>query len=75
MLLGCTGQREFKGYMSKASSKPFTERLADFHVLLWLSGQANLDLQTDIATLAKAVRDKAPIPEGYQLIIDSIASS
>ena len=71
----CSGQREFKGYMNKASSKPYTERLADFHVLLWLSGQGNLDLHTDIAALAEAVRDQAPIQEGYKLIIDSLASS
>lgn len=69
------GQREFKAHMSKPGPKSFTQRLSDFHVLLWLSGQASFDLRTDMAALAEAVRDKTPIPEGYQLILDSLLQS
>ena len=71
----CAGQREFKTHMSRPGPKSFTERLADFHVLLWLSGQASFELRTDIAALAEAVKDNKPVPEGYRLILDSLLQS
>ena len=61
--------------MSKPGPKSFTERLADFHVLLWLSGQAMFGLSSDMAALAEAVRDKQPVSDGYRLILDSLMQS
>jgi nuclear protein localization family protein 4 len=47
-------------------------RLADFHLLLWLAKQPNLDL-TDLQVIIEAVKEQSPVPEGYTLIIDSLA--
>jgi nuclear protein localization protein 4 homolog len=68
------GTAELKAHLRKFANKPFVEAMADFHLLLYLAKQPNLDLTTDIAVLAEAVKEKSPVPEGYKLIIDSIAS-
>lgn len=47
------------------------QKIGDFHLLLWLSGF--LDLNTDIALLAEAVRLKQSIAEGYRVLIESLA--
>eukprot|EP00967_Tisochrysis_lutea_P088961 scaffold126495_cov14-Tisochrysis_lutea.AAC.1 len=49
-----------------------SERLSDFHLLLWLSKQPNLD-SNDMTLLCDAIRNRAPVLEGYRVIIDSIA--
>ncbi len=51
---------------------PVQERLSDFHLLLWLSKQPNLDAN-DLTLLVDAVRTQSPVLEGYRVIIDSIA--
>ncbi|KAF5830350.1 NPL4 family-domain-containing protein [Dunaliella salina] len=53
-------------------SRPYVERLSDFHLLLWLSKQPNLD-SNDMTLLCDAIRNRAPVLEGYRVIIDSIA--
>lgn len=67
------GQQQLKEYMSKTQSKPYWQRLADFHLLLYLSKQAGLDLRNDIAILLECIKHKAQVPDGYPLIIDSMA--
>eukprot|EP00891_Asterochloris_glomerata_P003233 jgi/Astpho2/3233/e_gw1.00052.38.1_t len=67
------GQQQLKEYMSKTQSKPYWQRLADFHLLLYLSKQAGLDLGNDIAILLECIKHKAQVPDGYPLIIDSMA--
>lgn len=109
----------------RRSALPYCERLADFHLLLWLAGQPGLELagasaaavpgrccrsrprlrlqpqqrlagssglgghgacglacdvrlalspaNADVRQIAAAVRDKAPLPEGYKIIVDSLA--
>lgn len=52
---------------------PFYQRLSDFHLLLYLAQQPNFDLEEDITTIVEAVRHRANIPEGYSLIIESLA--
>ena len=69
------GKPELKAHLQKFSNKPFVEAMADFHLLLWLAKQPNLDLSSDLAILAEAVREKSPVPEGYKLIIESIAET
>lgn len=64
------GKTELKSHLQGNPSKPYVERLADFHVMLFLS--KHLD-ESDIALLAEAVRDQKPVLEGYRVIIDSIA--
>eukprot|EP00882_Tetradesmus_deserticola_P019503 GHRQ01020994.1.p1 GENE.GHRQ01020994.1~~GHRQ01020994.1.p1 ORF type:complete len:182 (+),score=78.20 GHRQ01020994.1:3-548(+) len=61
-----------RDHLRKHSSLPYSSRLADLHLLLWLAGQPNLD-QGDMLAVAEAVRDKAELMEGYKVIIDSIA--
>ena len=45
------GQQQWKEYTSKTPSKPYLQRLADIHLLLYLSKQAGPDLGNDIAVL------------------------
>ncbi len=51
---------------------PTQERLSDFHLLLWLSKQPNLD-RHDMTLLVDAVKTQNPVAEGYRMIVDSIA--
>jgi nuclear protein localization family protein 4 len=55
----------------KAKGLPYSARLADFHLLLFLS--ASLDLRTDVAALCDAVRELGPVQDGYTLLIDALA--
>ena len=67
------GKAELKTHLQKQAKRPYYERLADFHLLLWLSKQPGLDLTDDIAVLLECIKHKAKVPEGYTLIIDSLA--
>ena len=58
--------------LTKSRSKPYQKRIADFHLLLWLLRQPNLDA-SDIAALCAAVQGDTPPMEGYQVIIDGLA--
>lgn len=69
------GSAEFKQHMRQHASKPYWERLADFHFLLFLAKQPGLDLVNDISVLLECVKHNAQVPEGYTLIIDSLAES
>ncbi len=66
------GKAELRQYLQKFASKPSMQRLSDFHLLLYLAKQPNLDL-SDMGTIIDHVHAKQPIPEGYTLIIDTIA--
>ncbi|KAF6262215.1 NPL4 family-domain-containing protein [Scenedesmus sp. NREL 46B-D3] len=66
------GASALRDHLRKHSSLPYSSRLADLHLLLWLAGQPNLD-QGDMLALVEAVRDKAELMEEYKVIIDSIA--
>ncbi|GAB4815563.1 hypothetical protein N2152v2_002609 [Parachlorella kessleri] len=66
------GKPELKQHLQKFSARPYSERLADFHLLLYLSRQPNFDL-SDIGFIVDAVKSKAPLQEGYKIIIDSLA--
>eukprot|EP01024_Parvocaulis_polyphysoides_P046480 TRINITY_DN4377_c0_g1_i2.p1 TRINITY_DN4377_c0_g1~~TRINITY_DN4377_c0_g1_i2.p1 ORF type:complete len:415 (+),score=71.98 TRINITY_DN4377_c0_g1_i2:901-2145(+) len=66
---------DFKGAIKQNGNsikKPLHERLADFHLLLWLAKQRNLDL-SDFASICDSIHAKEPITEGYSLIIESLA--
>jgi nuclear protein localization family protein 4 len=66
------GPAELKAHLQRASAAPYAGRLADFHLLLYLARQPNFE-RADLEAIAGAVADKAPLPEGYKLIIDSLA--
>ena len=69
-LIGQT-TNDLRYHLQATASKAYCERLADFHLLLFLS--KSLDLGTDMALLVNAVKTKGTVAEGYRLIIDSIA--
>jgi hypothetical protein len=72
MLLFLQSASALRDHLRKHNSLPYSSRLADMHLLLWLAAQPNLD-QADMLAVAEAVRDKAELMEGYKVIIDSIA--
>ena len=47
----------------KFTNKPYVEALSDFHLLLWLAEQPNLDLTTRSLSATGAVKEKSPVPE------------
>mmetsp|Transcript_35576 Transcript_35576/g.79001 ORF Transcript_35576/g.79001 Transcript_35576/m.79001 type:complete len:414 (+) Transcript_35576:354-1595(+) len=65
------GKTELREYLKRGSGS-YVERLSDFHLLLWLSKQPNLD-PNDMILLCDAVKEQKPVLEGYRVIIDSIA--
>lgn len=54
-------------------SIPYAKRLADFHVLLFLSNV--FDMKSDMPGLCAAIKQEEDIGEGYRLMIDNMASS
>jgi nuclear protein localization family protein 4 len=62
-----------KAHLDRHKNKPYVKRIADFHLLLLLSNF--LDINTDVPQLTEAIRTEGPVPDGYQLIIESMASS
>jgi nuclear protein localization protein 4 homolog len=65
------GKTEAKAFMQRLASRPYTERLADFHLLLWLARQPGFG-DADVAAVVGAVARKEPVSEGYRLIVDSM---
>lgn len=69
---GAQTKSDLRDVLKRPGKGSYTERLADFHLLLWLSKQPNLDPH-DIALLCEAIKEGQPVMEGYRLIIDHIA--
>ncbi|XP_062022572.1 NPL4-like protein 1 [Rosa rugosa] len=65
--------RALKTHMDRAKSLPYVKRIADFHLMLLLA--RFLDVNADVPALAECVRTQSAIPEGYQLLIESMANS
>lgn len=70
-LIGQTNS-DLKAALQKNQNKPFVERLADFHLLLYLARSSSLDV-SDVMLLADAVRSGQNVQDGYRLIIESLA--
>lgn len=64
---------DLKAHLQKLKSKPYAERLSDFHALLWLADNSGLSMTVDIPVIVEAVKEKSEVPEGYQMMIDSVA--
>ncbi|XP_022858755.1 NPL4-like protein 2 [Olea europaea var. sylvestris] len=62
-----------KTHLDRTKSLPFVKRISDFHLLLLIA--RFLDVNADVPALAACVQAQATIPEGFQLLIESIASS
>ncbi|KAD3338214.1 hypothetical protein E3N88_33735 [Mikania micrantha] len=65
--------RTLKTHLERTRNLPFVKRISDFHLLLLLA--RFLDVNSDVPALAGCVRAQATIPEGYQILIDSMAAS
>ncbi|ERN16838.1 hypothetical protein AMTRI_Chr02g221630 [Amborella trichopoda] len=65
--------RALKNHMERTRNLPFVKRISDFHLLLLLAKY--LDINADVPALAECVQQQSPIPEGYQLLIESMAGS
>lgn len=62
-----------KTHLERSKSFPFVKRISDFHLLLTLA--RFLDLNADIPALTQCVYSQTVVPEGYQLLIESIANA
>ncbi|KAI3838376.1 hypothetical protein MKX03_017290 [Papaver bracteatum] len=65
--------RALKTHLDKAKSLPFVRRISDFHLLLLLS--RFFDVNSDVPALCQCVQLRSTVPEGYQLLIESMASA
>ncbi|GFZ04652.1 nuclear pore localization protein NPL4 [Actinidia rufa] len=65
--------RALKNHLDRARSLPFVKRISDFHLLLLLA--RFLDVKADVPALAVCVQTQTAVPEGYQLLIESMASA
>lgn len=65
--------RALKDHLSKARHLPFVKRISDFHLLLLLARY--LDVNADVPALAACVHGQTSVPEGYQLLIESLAAA
>ncbi|KAI7732408.1 hypothetical protein M8C21_024483 [Ambrosia artemisiifolia] len=65
--------RTLKNHLDRTKNLPFVKRISDFHLLLLLG--RFLDVNSDVPALAGCVRAQATIPEGYQILIESMAAS
>ncbi|XP_043721728.1 NPL4-like protein 1 [Telopea speciosissima] len=65
--------RALKNHLDRAKSLPFVKRISDFHLLLLLARY--LDINSDVPALAECVLAQTSVPEGYQLLIESMAGA
>ncbi|XP_047327226.1 NPL4-like protein 2 [Impatiens glandulifera] len=65
--------RALKNHLDRNRGQSFARRISDFHLLLLLA--RFLDLNADVPALAECVQSQSSVPEGYQILIESLASS
>ncbi|CAI0387429.1 unnamed protein product [Linum tenue] len=65
--------RALKNHLERARSLPFVKRISDFHLMLFLA--RFLDLNSDVPALAECVLTQTTVAEGYQILIESMAST
>lgn len=65
--------RALKTHLERTKNLLFVKRIADFHLLLLLS--RFLDPNADVPALAQCVQTGTSVPEGYQLLIESMANA
>uniref|UniRef100_A0A0D9V158 MPN domain-containing protein n=1 Tax=Leersia perrieri TaxID=77586 RepID=A0A0D9V158_9ORYZ len=62
-----------RSHLDRAKHLPFVKRISDFHLLLQLS--VFLDIKADVPALTACVKNQSVVPEGYQLLIESLAGA
>ncbi|KAL1542069.1 NPL4-like protein 1 [Salvia divinorum] len=65
--------RALKNHLDRAKNLPFVKRISDFHLLLLLA--RFLDVNSDVPALAGCVQAQSTVPEGYQILIESLAAA
>ncbi|GFQ04404.1 npl4-like protein 1 [Phtheirospermum japonicum] len=65
--------RALKTHLDRAKGLPFVKQISDFHLLLLLA--RFLDVNSDVPALAGCVQAQATVPEGYQILIESLANA
>ena len=66
------GPAEVKAHLNKYSAMPFSKRIKDFHLMLYLAEKAGFTPE-DIDSIAAAAMSGDSVPEGYQMIINGVA--
>lgn len=62
-----------KNHLERTKNLPFVKRISDFHLLLVLARV--LDVSADVPALTECVQIQSAVPEGYQILIESMASA
>ncbi|KAK5843448.1 hypothetical protein PVK06_005905 [Gossypium arboreum] len=65
--------RTLKNHLDRTKSLSFVKRITDFHLLLFLAMSHGLG--SDVLALAACVSAETAVPEGYQLLIESMANT
>ncbi|KAG8503788.1 hypothetical protein CXB51_001883 [Gossypium anomalum] len=65
--------RTLKNHLDRTKSIPFVKCIAYFHLLLFLAMSHGLG--SDVLALATCVSTETAVPEGYQLLIESMANT
>ncbi|XP_027350778.1 NPL4-like protein 1 [Abrus precatorius] len=65
--------KALKNHLERAKNLPFVKRISDFHLLLVLARL--LDLNADVPALTECVQTQNAVPEGYQILIESMANA
>ncbi|CAO2184550.1 unnamed protein product [Urochloa humidicola] len=66
------GMSALKSHLDRTKHLTFVRRISDFHLLLKIA--TFLDVKADVPPLAACVKTQSRVPEGYQLLIESLAS-
>ncbi|CAL0310043.1 unnamed protein product [Lupinus luteus] len=65
--------KALKNHLDRTKSLPFVKRISDFHLLLVLARV--FDVAADVPALTECVQTQSAIPEGYQILIESMAGA
>lgn len=65
--------KALKNHLDRSKGLTFVKRISDFHLLLLLARV--LDVSSDVPALAECVQTQTPVPEGYKILIESMASA
>lgn len=65
--------RALKDHFNKTKHLPFVKRISDFHLLLLMAKY--LDINADVPALTACVVGQSSVSEGYQLLLESLAST
>ncbi|OEL35781.1 NPL4-like protein [Dichanthelium oligosanthes] len=66
------GMSALKSHLDRTKHLTFVRRISDFHLLLKVA--TFLDVKADMPPLASCVKTQSRVPEGYQLLIESLAN-